>query len=174
MIEWARNMELVTERLIERFLERLFLRETKIRCIYIASPFIATLTDSRFPLSRLRNKIEKERIPTYIICQEPDADYQKEAMKVLSGCQYIELRFNPFLHAKLYMVLSEIEKDSFALFGSGNLTSKAINHNIELGIMIYNLGYGKEMIGRLEHWVNSKLRTMQESLIQQAIKTKRR
>lgn len=167
-------LELLTDRMIERFLSRLFLRETKLRCIYIAAPFIASLSNSRFPLVNFRKKIEQERIPTYIICQEPDADYQKEAMQVLTGCPFLELRYNPLLHAKLYMVLSEVEKESFALFGSGNLTSKALEHNIELGMMIYNVGPGKEMLCRLEQWVNTKLRTMEESLLQQRIKPIRR
>lgn len=144
-------IELLTERMIERFLLRLFLRETKLRCIYIAAPFIASLSNSRFPLLEFRKKIEREQIHTYIISQEPDADYQKEAMQILTGCPFLELRYNPFLHAKLYMVLSEAERDSFALFGSGNLTSKALEHNIELGMMIYNVGPGKEMLCRLEH-----------------------
>lgn len=156
-------LRLITERTVEKFMLRLFLRETRIRTIAIVSPFIAPMSGCRFSLSDLRNKVESERIPTYIITRAPEEDYQRDAMEVLSGCPVVEIRYNNSIHAKLYVATAEREADSFALFGSGNLTAKSIESNIELAAMVYGKGSGRKIIQDLHYWAHVRLRTVRES-----------
>ena len=77
------------------------------------------MTDCRFSLVDLRRKIERERICTYIITRQPEEDYQAEAMTVLLGSPWIEVRYNPFVHAKVYVAMSRREADSFGLLVKG-------------------------------------------------------
>jgi phosphatidylserine/phosphatidylglycerophosphate/cardiolipin synthase-like enzyme len=169
-----RHVELITERPVERFLLRLFLRDTDLRTLCIVSPFISSLANSRFTLADLRRKVEKERIPTYVVTREPAETYQEEAMVVLSGCPWIEIRYNASVHAKVYVALSVREADSFALFGSGNLTSASFESNIEVAMMLHSEGLGRSLLHELHYWVCGRLRTLRESVLVQRIKAERK
>jgi HKD family nuclease len=174
MISTVRHAELVTERSVERFLLRLFLRETRLHGLYIVSPFIASMAGCRFSLLDLRRKVEAERVPTYLITREPAEPYHEEALSVLLGSPQIEIRYNPSLHAKLYVAWAEREPESFALFGSGNLTTQAIESNIELAMMVYSMGQGRDILRELQYWAGVRLRTFAESRLIQAIRSLRR
>jgi phosphatidylserine/phosphatidylglycerophosphate/cardiolipin synthase-like enzyme len=168
-----RFVELVTERTVERFLLRLFLRESRLRTLCIVSPFVGPLQRCRFCLADLRAKVEREKIPTYVITREPIEAYQHEAMAAIGGSPWIELRYNASIHAKLYVATAEREADSFALFGSGNLTTPSIESNIELGMLVYGEGAGRGLLHQLHYWANVRLRTLTESRLIQPIKAKR-
>ena len=168
------HVELVTERPVERFLLRLFLRDASIRSLCIVSPFIAAMHGRRFSLQDLRRKAEAERIPTYVITRDPVEKYQAEAMQVILGSPWIEVRYNTSIHAKLYVVTAEREADSFALFGSGNLTAKSIETNIELAMLVYGKGEGRELLHDLHYWASVRLRTLHESRLIQPIRARRR
>jgi phosphatidylserine/phosphatidylglycerophosphate/cardiolipin synthase-like enzyme len=71
----------------------------------------------------------------------------------------VEIRYNPDVHAKLYISWHREENDSFALFGSGNLTSGGVRYNLELGMMILARGHGKKLIRELYDWSANALRT---------------
>lgn len=172
-ISTKRYVELVTERTVERFLLRLFLREARVRGLYIVSPYIAPLSEARYTLTDLRHKVECERIPTYIMTREPTERYQEEALAIVRGCAWIEIRYNSSLHAKLYLASTERQTDSFALFGSGNLTARSIESNIELGMLVYSEGPGAEILGELQYWASVRLRTLRESRLIQSIHAKR-
>lgn len=169
-----RFAEIVTERTVERFLLRLFLREARLRAICIVSPFISSLAEARFSLRDLRQKVESERIPTYVVTREPTDDYQEEAMQVLRGSPWIELRYNAFVHAKLYVAWAERDPESFALFGSGNLTERSIVANVELAMLVYSHGPGRELLRDLHYWASVRVRTMREGRLVQGIKAQRR
>jgi phosphatidylserine/phosphatidylglycerophosphate/cardiolipin synthase-like enzyme len=169
-----RHVELITERPVERFLLRLFLRDTEFRTLCVVSPFISSMASSRFTLIDLRLKVERERIPTYVITREPAEAYQEEAMTVLSGCPWVEIRYNASVHAKVYVALSAREVDSFALFGSGNLTSASFESNIEVAMMLYCEGMGRLLLHELHYWVCGRLRTLRESVLVQRIKAERK
>lgn len=169
-----RHVELVTERPVERFLLRLFLREARFRSLCLVSPFIAPMHGRRFSLADVRRKAESERIPTYVITREPVEDYQIQAMQVIQGCPWIEIRYNASLHAKLYVAVAEREADSFALFGSGNLTARSIESNIELAMLVYSWGHGRELLHDLNYWAAVRLRTLHESRLVQPIRALRR
>ncbi len=158
---------------MEQFLLRLFLRESQLRNLCVIAPFIGALENSRFGLKDLRKKIEMEHVPTYVITREPLEVYQQQAMAVLEGSPWIELRYNASIHAKLYVATAERDADSFALFGSGNLTTQSIESNIELGMLVYGEGHGREILRQLHYWANVRLRTLSGSRLIQPIRTKR-
>ena len=56
----------MTERPVEQFLLRLFLRDADMRSLCIVSPFISSLEGCRFTLTDLRQKVERDRICTYV------------------------------------------------------------------------------------------------------------
>jgi phosphatidylserine/phosphatidylglycerophosphate/cardiolipin synthase-like enzyme len=155
-------------------MQRLFLRETPLRGLCIVSPFIATLSDSRFTLMDLRKKVEKERIPMYVVTRSPVESYQREAMAILLNCPWIEVRYNASIHAKVYVATARREADSFALFGSGNLTARSIESNIEVAMLIYSEGPGREILRELNYWASVRLRTLKESRLIQPIRLIRR
>ncbi|AEB08768.1 hypothetical protein [Desulfobacca acetoxidans] len=167
-----RHVELITERAVERFLERLFIRNAPLRCLYIVSPFIAAMQENRFSLADLRTKIEYSQIPTYLITRTPVEDYHSTAMEVLLNSPWIEIRYNQFIHAKVYIAIAKKESESFALFGSGNLTGRARAANIEVAMLVSSEGPGKEILRQLEYWVSVSLRTLKASKLIQPIKVR--
>ena len=74
----------------------------------------------------------------------------------------MEIRYNADVHAKLYICWHREEEESFALFGSGNLTSSGLRYNLELGMMILARGHGKELVRELYDWSAHALRTKSE------------
>lgn len=48
------------------------------------------------------------------------------------------------------------------MFGSGNLTSRGLRHNLELGMMIYSRGYGRTLVRELYQWGSATVRTMSQ------------
>ncbi len=170
----TRHIRLVTERTVDCFLQRFFLRDVPIRNLSIVSPFINTLEGSRFTLRDLSEKIGRECIPTYVVTRSPSESYQEEAIAVLAHNEWIEIRFNESLHAKVYVSSAIPESESFALFGSGNLTSRSIAENIEVGMLIVAKGQGRSLVDELYYWANNRLRVLEESKIHQRIRAKRR
>ena len=169
-----RHIQLVTERPVERFLQRLFLRDADMRTLCIVSPFISSLARYRFTLADLRQKVERERIHTYITTREPTEDYHAEAMAVLLGSSWIEVRYNASVHAKVYIAMASRDADSFGMFGSGNLTATSFESNIEVGMMLYNGGIGRTLLNELYYWVSGRLRTLKESVLVQPMRAERK
>lgn len=169
-----RYVELITERTVERFLHRLFLREAPLRYLSIIAPYISALADQRFSMMELRKKVERERVPMYVVTRKPVMPYQHESISVMLGSPWIELRYNECIHAKVYVAIANRDADSFALFGSGNLTSKSIESNIEIGMMVYNEGPGRDILRDLDYWTSMRVRILKESQLVQPIHGKRR
>lgn len=171
--QW-RHIRLVTERTVEHFLLRLFLRDAPIRNVCIVSPFINTLEGSRYTLQDLSAKIQRERIPTYVVTRPPTEPYQEAAMAVLARNEWVEIRFNESVHAKVYVSSAVPESESFALFGSGNLTGHSIAANIEVGVIIVAQGQGRPLVEELYYWANNRLRVLEEIRLHQRIRAIRR
>jgi phosphatidylserine/phosphatidylglycerophosphate/cardiolipin synthase-like enzyme len=169
----TRQIRLITDRVVEHFLLRLFLRDAEIRSLCIVSPFISSLTDCRFTLTDLRRKVDRERICTYVTTRRPKEAYQVEAMSVLLGSPWIEVRYNASIHAKVYVAMARREADSFGLFGSGNLTAASFQKNVEVAMMLLGEGIGRTLLNELHYWVNGQLRTLRESTLVQRIKAER-
>jgi phosphatidylserine/phosphatidylglycerophosphate/cardiolipin synthase-like enzyme len=95
-------------------------------------------------------------------------------MAVLANNEWVEVRFNESVHAKVYVSLALPESESFALFGSCNLTGASITSNIEVGMIIVAQGLGRPLVHELYYWVNNRLRVLEESKIYQHIRATRR
>ena len=170
----GRHIRLVTEKTVEHFLERLFLRGMPIRSLCLVSPFINTLEGARFTLADLSEKITRERIPTYVVTRTPVEPYQQEAMAILKENDWVEIRYNDSVHAKVYITAALPESESFALFGSGNLTGRSIVSNIEVGMIILAHGQGRPLVEELYYWANNRLRILEESKLHQPIRARRK
>ncbi len=142
---------------------RLFLRDPQLRSLTLVSPFINTLKDCRFSLADLSTKIREQRIPTYLVTRRPVEPWQIEAFNILSANDYIEIRCNESIHAKVFVASANPESESFALFGSGNLTGAAINSNLEVGMMLFAGGLGRKLVHDLYYWTTNTLRVLPES-----------
>lgn len=170
----SRHVRLVTKRTVEHFLQRLFLRDMPIRSICLVSPFINPMEDSRFTLADLSAKIARESIPTYVVTRPPVEPWQEEAMAILTQNEWVEIRYNNSVHAKVYVTAAVTESESFALFGSGNLTDRSIEKNVEVGMIIVAQGQGRALVDELYYWANNRLRILEESKLYQPIRAKRR
>jgi phosphatidylserine/phosphatidylglycerophosphate/cardiolipin synthase-like enzyme len=94
-------------------------------------------------------------------------------MEILRSNDWIELRFNNSIHAKVYVTSAIPETESFAFLGSGNLTGRSIESNIEVGMMIVAQGLGRPLVAELHYWANNRLRVLEESKLQQPIRARR-
>ena len=128
----SRPIRLLTEKTVEYFLQRLFLRDMRGRSLCLVSPFISTLEGSRFTLAYPSEKIARESIPTYVVTRSPIELHQQEAIARLTQNDWIEIRYNNLVYDKVYVAGALPVSESFALFGSGNLTGRSIESNIEV------------------------------------------
>jgi hypothetical protein len=154
--------QMVTERPVERFLQRYLLGGVVAQTMVIVSPFIGDLAGTPFELRAVTEKAIADRTRLYVITREPRDLYHQAGVAVLEQCPLAEIRYNPDIHAKLYVVWSRDEAESFALFGSGNLTESGLRHNIELGMMIFPRGHGRAILRDLYQWSSFTLRTMSQ------------
>jgi hypothetical protein len=152
--------QVITERPVERFLQRYLLGNVVAQTMVIVSPFIGDLAGTPLGLQVITEKATADRTRLYVITREPRELYHQAGVAVLEQCPLAEIRYNSDIHAKLYVAWSRDEAESFALFGSGNLTESGLRHNIELGMMIYARGYGRTILRDLYQWSSYALRTM--------------
>lgn len=162
--------EIISDRPVEKFLRRFFIIDEIPQNLIIVSPIICSLQGTRYSVAYLTEKITKDKIRTYIITREPEELFHKEAIDTLSRSDFVEIRYNNSLHAKLYISAYQNEPISFALLGSANLTKHSIEKNIEIGIMIFKKGGGKDLWSELYRWGIERLRTLSESKLVKKIK----
>ena len=164
--ESAAYLQILTERSVERFLQR-YMSSSGQQILLIVSPFIGNLEGGFYELTDVIKKAQSEKGRLYVITREPQTKYHKDGLAVLEQGENVEIRYNSDVHAKLYVSWNRNEGESFAMFGSGNLTSSGISYNLELGMMILSRGYGRKLIRELYNWANN-LRT--QSSIQKSIR----
>jgi len=150
--------ELITQKPVKRFLQRFCLSDEEFETLIIVSPWIGTLEGVRYTLAHVLAIVARRGLPTYVITREPQDVWHKQAVDMLLGCNWVELRYNNSLHAKLY-VCQQPEGRGFAMLGSGNLTTASIEQNIEIGMMIYGRGRGRALLHELAAWGTIRLRT---------------
>jgi len=163
--------ELITQKPVKRFLQRFCLTDEPFESLIIVSPWIGTLEGTRFTLAYMLTLVEKRRLPTYVITREPTEEWHEQAVNMLKACNWVEIRYNPSLHAKLY-VGTQSEGRGFAMLGSGNLSRTSIERNIEIGMMIYGRGRGRGLLHELAAWGTIRLRT--QSKLVKKMQRKRR
>ena len=169
----AEYAEIVTYKPIEKFLLKFYLSNIPVRHLILISPFIGTLEGTRVTLDTLCRMANEKGIPTYIITRTPKEEYQERAVDIIKQYECIELRFNESLHAKLYVCLCQDESKSFALLGSANLSRHSIEKNIEIAMMIYGRGPGREVLRELSRWGLERLRTLNDTKLVKKIKFRR-
>jgi hypothetical protein len=153
-------VRIFTEKSVEQFLQKYLACSAFPQTLVIVSPFISELEGELVDLNDLVEKIGKDKTTTYVITRQPKARYQQESMEILRKCPYTEIRYNEDIHAKLYICwCRKNEEESFAMFGSGNLTRGGIRHNLELGMMIYARDHGRSLIRELYDWSTAGLRS---------------
>jgi len=162
----------IAENPVKNFLKRLFLSDMKPLNLVIVTPIMGSLAGTRYSIEKLKKKIEAERIPTYVITRRPRERFHIEALDILMKSNFVEIRYNNSLHAKLYICMG---KDTgFGVLGSGNLTRTSIEKNIEIGILIFHQKRGKPVLHELYHWGSVRLRTLRESKLVKKITYGRR
>jgi hypothetical protein len=152
--------QILTEHTVEHFLRRYLINPTPPHVMVIVSPFISDLAGETYELQDVLKKINANRTRTYVVTQPPREPYQQAGMELLRMSPFVEIRYNPDVHAKLYICWHREETESFALFGSGNLTSGGLRYNLELAMMIYSHGYGRTLVRQLYNWSGTTLRTL--------------
>jgi hypothetical protein len=160
--------------MVEYFLARLFLRNPPLRSLTLVSPFVNTMQGCRYSLADLSAKIKTQRIPTYFVTREPEESWQEEAVDLLAKNEWIEIRFNELLHAKVFVASAVQESESFAVFGSGNLTGAATSSNLEIGMLLLARGAGRRLVDQLYYWATNTLRVFPESHLHKRIHTTRK
>lgn len=162
----------ITEKPVKDFLRRLFLSGIKPLNLVIVTPIMGSLVHTHYSIERLRRKIEAEKIPTYVITRKPQERFHIEALDILMKSNFVEIRYNNSLHAKLYICMG---KDTgFGLLGSGNLTRTSIEKNVEIGMLIFHQERGRQILHELYHWGSVRLRTLEGSKLVKKITYRRR
>ena len=153
-------VRIFTEKTVNQFLIKYMTCKSYPQNLIIISPFISDLGGETYSLKEIVNKITQDKTPTYVVTRKPIERYQQEGISVLKDSPFTEIRYNDSIHAKLYICwCRKNEDDSFALFGSGNLTSGGVRQNLELGMMIYSHDHGRKIIRDLYYWSINQLRT---------------
>lgn len=164
------NFVKITDNPVEEFLKRFFTINLDSPTLIIVTPIIGSLFGTKYSIQKLKNKIDSERILTYIITRTPEEKFHNDAIDILKSSDFVEIRYNNSLHAKLYVCIGK--NDGYAMLGSGNLTETSIRENIEIGILILNRGKGKKILNELFRWGIVRLRTLKESKLIKSIKYK--
>lgn len=162
--------ELVTSKPVQRFLLKFYLSDIPIQSLILISPFVGTLEGSLVTLDAVCKKAVEKGIFTYVITCPPQEEYHQQAINTHISYDVVELRFNESLHAKLYVCLCQDESQSFALLGSANLTRSSIEKNIELAMMIYARGHGREILMELSRWGLERLSSLNDTKLVKKIK----
>lgn len=159
-------LKVYTKNTVEQFIKRYLLSSVKAQSLVLVSPFISTFEGEAYKLVDVLKKAQRDRTRVYVVTHEPEAMYQLQGMELLKQFSGVEIRYNSEIHAKLYICWGREVEESFAFFGSGNLTSGGIKYNLELGMMILARGDGKNIIKALYQWGSHDIR-VQSSLIKQ-------
>jgi len=166
--------EIITANPVQRFLLRFYLSDFPMQNLILISPFVGTLEGSRVTLDGVCRKAVERGILIYVITRPPEEEYHQQAIDTFMSYDQVELRFNESLHAKLYICICQDESQSFALLGSANLTRNSIEKNIEIAMMIYGRGHGREILRELSRWGLERLRTLNDTKLVKKIKCQRR
>jgi len=159
-------LEIVSDKPVERFLRMFILSAKYVEELIIISPIIGMLRGGvSVSMTRVIDRIDRERIKTYVITNEPSPEHPShaQAMSALKQSNYTEIRYNDSLHAKVY--ICRTRGGGFALLGSGNLTETSIQRRIEIGMVIFRRGDGVLLFQELSRWGLERLRSVRGSIL---------
>ncbi|MGD1119509.1 MAG: hypothetical protein ABR886_08485 [Dehalococcoidales bacterium] len=155
---------ILKERVVEQFFIRLDVVSHCAAELLIVSPVLGTLEGTRMTVERLRHVIHSHKIRTYLITRHPGDELTRgapghiPALVTLGKINDLEIRYNDFLHAKVYLCMCSDRQSSFGVIGSGNMTQTSITNNIEVGVMIKYSSQGQSLIDELGYWIKNNLR----------------
>jgi HKD family nuclease len=152
-------IKVYTKNTVEQFVKRYLLGSVKAQSLVLVSPFLSTLDGEAYSLKDILKRATKDHTRVYIVTRQPEAEYQHAGIELLKQFSCVEIRYNPEIHAKLYVCWGREVEESFAFFGSGNLTSGGLRYNLELGMMILARGDGKNILKALYQWGSFDIRT---------------
>ena len=152
-------IKVYTKNTVEQFLMRYLIGSVKAQSLVLISPFLGSLDGETYNLRNVLQKAVKDHTRVYVVTRPPEAEYQHQGIDLLKQFPCVEIRYNPEIHAKLYICWGRELEESFAFFGSGNLTTGGLRYNLELGMMILAKSEGKNILKALYQWGGFDIRT---------------
>lgn len=151
------GLELVTRQVPGRFVSSFLAPGARWRNLVLVSPWITAFDGGGHSLHRLVTEIANQGIATYLITREPASDHpaHQEAVAAFSQVPNVELRFNPSLHAKIYLADGPIR--SLGMIGSANFTRGGMT-GVEVGVLLHGRGAGERLIRDLMDFCTWDLR----------------
>jgi len=153
-------IKVYTKNTVEQFINRYMVGASKAQVLVLVSPFISILEGEPYELKDILKRAERDHTRVYVVTRKPEMAYQLQGIELLNRFSCVEIRYNSEIHAKLYISWGRELEESFAFFGSGNLTSGGLRYNLELGMMILARGDGKSIIRTLYHWGSHDIRVV--------------
>jgi len=145
------QIRLVTDKVTEYFFSE-FMGTSDCCKLTIISPWISDMGEERYDLLSIVQKIERDKISTLVISRRPVEPWHSKAISILEASDFVQIRYNDNLHAKIY-VCENARNPSFALLGSANLTSKGI-FGYEAGVFVIARDYGEDLFNDLLRWTD--------------------
>lgn len=151
------GLELVTRRVPGHFVSNFLAPGARWSNLVLVSPWITPFDGGGHSMQRLVKEIADQGIATYVITREPAKDHpgHQAAIAALSKVPNVEVRFNPGLHAKIY--LADGPERSLGLVGSANFTQGGLS-GVEVGILLHGRGVGERLIRELMDFCTWDLR----------------
>jgi hypothetical protein len=151
------GVELVTRQVPGRFVSNFLSPGTTWWNLVLVSPWITPFDGGGHSMDRLLREIETQKIATYVITREPADEHpgHQSVVAALRSLPSVEMRFNPGLHAKIY--LADGPQRSLGLIGSANLTQGG-HTGIEIGVLLHGRGVGERLIRDLMDFCTWDLR----------------
>ncbi len=115
--------------------------------LWIISPWITPLDSASFTLDKVIDKINQNKVSTYIVTRMPRDDPYERGLQALASSPWTDIMVMENLHAKLY-ICDNLDY-SFAMIGSANLTAHAAMNSIEVGLLVKDAGWGTTLIRNL-------------------------
>ena len=131
----ADTIRLVRRNPLTEFTNQLLAAKSRIRRLYLVSPWIVTSRAAAFrPFSRVFSIVNERRIELVVVCRRPDRPAFFEAIKLLEQLDRCEIAFLDALHAKIYLM--EADGLVTVYVGSPNFTLEGDSTNREIAVEI--------------------------------------
>jgi len=127
-----KNIKIITERAITKFSQQVDLNKDRVREMWLISPWIRQESTSDDALTALIDSLVGRKFRMTIVTRPPKMAWHLEAIDSLSSSLNPLIYYDPYLHAKLYLM--DCDGFRYALFGSANLTGAGDKNNRELSV----------------------------------------
>ena len=122
-------------------------RSRSWECLHIVSPWISDFDESAgMSFNQVLHRIVHDDTTVYLVTRPPVEEWHESAIERIAKTGKANIVLVEDLHTKLYC--ARTAQGEFALLGSANLTSKALE-NREIGVLIRATGPGKPVVREL-------------------------